>query len=208
MAQDFIHRRTQRVTWSPMTKRKMKLATRNNPSSTHKPQQIASVRMVVLVLVSFLAGVAATAFWFHRAGNSNSVNAVSRIPDESAVGLPAAPAPTPPPMASPPPVDPAVIEAVKQSVPNYAAISLEDGENILRTAALKDFAAAAKEMDEQVAAAQQKLQDSQGGQSADDQQAALKLLQDTQAAQAEKLKEVSARLQAQIAALKSLKNPQ
>jgi len=191
-----------------MTKHKMKLASRNKLRYTHKPQQIASVRLVVLVLVSFLAGVAATAFWFHRAGNSSSGNPASRIPDESAVGLPPAPAQTPPPMASPQPIDPAVIEAVKQSVPNYAAISLDDGENILRTAALKDFAAAAKEMDDQVAAAQQKLQDAQGGQSADDQQAALKLLQDTQAAQAEKLKQVSARLQAQIAALKSLKNPQ
>ncbi len=61
-------------------------------------------------------------------------------------------------------------------------------------------------MDNQVAAAQQKLQDAQGGQSVDEQQSALKLLQDTQAAQAEKLKAVTARLQAQIAALKSLKD--
>jgi hypothetical protein len=191
-----------------MTKRKMKLVLTNmiKIRSSNKPKNQASVRIVVLALVSFSLGVAATAFWFHRSGNSSSVNPVSRMPDESDVGRPAPPSQVPTPVATPQPVDPAVLEEVKQSVPNYASISLDDGENILRTAALKDFAAAAKEMEDQVAAAQQKLQDTQGGQSADEQTTALKNLQDTQAAQAEKLKEVAARLQAQITALKSLKS--
>ncbi len=184
----------------------MKLALKNKIRFTHKPKHMASVRIVVLVLVSFSLGVAVTALWFHRSGNSSSGNPVSRIPDASAVGLPASPSQTPPPVATPQPVDPAVIEQVKQTVPNYESISLDDGENLLRTAALKDFASAAKEMEAQVAAAQQKLQDAQGGQSADDQTTAVKNLQATQAAQTEKLKAVSARLQAQIAALKSLKN--
>lgn len=105
-------------------------------------------------------------------------------------------------------MDPAMIEEVKQTVPNYESISLDDGENILRAAALKDFAAAAKEMDDQVAAAQQQLQATQSGQSADQQQTAMKHLQETQAAEAEKLKEVAARLQTQIATLKSLKTQQ
>jgi hypothetical protein len=189
-----------------MTINKMKLALKNKIRCTHKPEQMASVRIVVLVLVSFSLGVAATAFWFHRPGNLNSANPAARIPDESAVGLPAPPSQTPPPVANPQPVDPAVLEEVKQAVPNYAAISLDAGENVLRAAALQDFAAAAGEMEAQVAAAQQKLQDTQGGQSVDEQPTALKNLQATQAAQTEKLKAVAARLQAQIAALKSLKN--
>jgi hypothetical protein len=162
----------------------------------------------MLVLVSFFAGVAATAFWFHHPGNSSPGNPVSWTPDESAVGRPAPPPQAPPPVVVPQPMDPAVIEGVKQSVPNYESISLDDGENILRAAALKDFAAAAKEMDDQVAAAQQRLEATQSGQSADEQQTAMKHLQETQAAEAEKLKVVAARLQAQIAALKNLKNQQ
>ena len=183
----------------------MKLAWKNKIRFNHKPEHLASVRIFVLVLVSFSLGVAATAFWLHRPGHLGSGNPAARIPDESAAGLPAPPSQTPP-VANPRPVDPAVIEEVKQTVPDFESISLADGENLLRTAALQDFAAAAKEMEAQVAAAQQKLQAAQGGQSADDQTTALKNLQATQAAQTEKLKAVSARLQAQIAALKSLKN--
>jgi hypothetical protein len=186
----------------------MKLAFTDKIQFTEKPKQMASIRIFVLVLVSFSMGVAATAFWFHRSANGSSGNPAPRMPAESAVGQPAPQSQTPPPVASPQPMDPAIIEQVKNSVPNYAAISLDDGENILRTAALKDFAAAAKEMDDQVAAAQQRLQDTQGGQSAGEQQTALEHLQETQATEAEKLKGVAARLQAQIAALKSLKNQQ
>jgi hypothetical protein len=186
----------------------MKLALTNEIRSTKKLKQMASVRTVLLVLVSFSMGVAATALWFHRPGNSSSGNPISQIPEDSAVGRPGPPSQTPPPVTRPQPVDPAIIEEVKKSVPNYESISLDDGENILRAAALKDFAAAAKEMDDQVAAAQQRLQDTQSGQSANEQQTAMKHLQETQAAEAEKLKEVAMRLNAQIAALKSLKNQQ
>jgi hypothetical protein len=186
----------------------MKLALTNKIRFTKKPKQKGSVRIVMLVLVSFFAGAAATAFWFHRPGNSSPGNPVSWVPDESAVGRPAPPPQIPQTVVSPQPMDPAMIEEVKQTVPNYESISLDDGENILRAAALKDFAAAAKEMDDQVAAAQQQLQATQSGQSADQQQTAMKHLQETQAAEAEKLKEVAARLQTQIATLKSLKTQQ
>lgn len=186
----------------------MKLAFNNNICTTKETERLGSVRIVLLVVVSFSMGVAATAFWFHRPGNSSPGIPVSQIAAESAARQPAPAPQSPPPMVSPQPVDPATIEEVKKSVPNYASISLEDGENILRTAALKDFAAAAKEMDDQVATAQQQLQDTQSGQSADEQQTAMKHLQETQAAEAEKLKEIAARLQAQITALKSLKTQQ
>ena len=191
-----------------MTGHKMKLAFNNNICTTKETERLGSVRIVLLVVVSFSMGVAATAFWFHRPGNSSPGIPVSQIAAESAARQPAPAPQSPPPMVSPQPVDPATIEEVKKSVPNYASISLEDGENILRTAALKDFAAAAKEMDDQVATAQQQLQDTHSGPSADEQQTAMKHLQETQAAEAEKLKEIAARLQAQITALKSLKTQQ
>jgi hypothetical protein len=105
-------------------------------------------------------------------------------------------------------MDPAIIAGVKQNLPNYESMSLDEGENALRAAALKDFGAAAKEMADQVATAQQRLEATQSGQSTDEQQTAMKQLQETQAAEAEKLKIIAARLQAQIAALKTLKNQQ
>lgn len=149
----------------------------------------ASVRIVLLMLVSFFLGLAVAAFWFHRPVSGNAANAVSQSsvppPVAQPMGQPAAP--PPPPTASPQPQNPAVIQEVKKLVPNYASISLSDGENILRAAALE-------QMDAQIKAAQQQLQDAQSSQSTAD--------------QLEKLKDMAARLQAQITALKSLKNQQ
>lgn len=167
-----------------------------------------SVRIIVPVVISFFLGVAVTALWSHRPAGHGGENPVSPPPVDEHVGLPA-PAPAPAPVEShPEPIDPAVIDEVKQEVPDYSSISLEDGEQILRTAALKDFAAAAKETDEQINAAQQQLQDAQNTKSAAEQQAAMKRVQETQMAAAEKLKGIAARLETQIAALKSLKNGQ
>jgi len=84
-------------------------------------------------------------------------------------------------------------------------MSLEDGTKILREAALQQFTAAAKEMDTQVKQAQQQLAQAENGQSAVEQQAAMKHVQETQAEQTEKLQLIAARLQSQIAALKQLK---
>lgn len=168
-----------------------------------------SGRIILLMLVSFLLGLAVAALWFHRPASGDAASAVSQAPVPppvaQPVGQPTAP-PAPPPPANPQLQNPAVIAEVKELVPNFASISLEDGENILRAAALKDFAAAAAETDQQTKAAQQQLQEAQNGQSANEQQAAMKNVQDTQLAGVEKLKDIAARLQAQIAALKSLKN--
>lgn len=161
-----------------------------------------AARTVLLALISFLLGVGVTAWWFHRAGNA--AEAVSQTPAAERIGLPAPPPPAP--AAIPQPQDPAVIAEVKAVVPNFDSLSLEDGENILRAKALKDFAAAAAQTDAQIKAAEQQLQDAQNGQSAAEQQAAMKHVQDTQLAGLEKLKDMAAQLQAQISALKSLKN--
>jgi hypothetical protein len=172
-----------------------------------------SVRTVLLVFISFFLGVAVTAFWFHHPAGGNETNVVSQAavpqPSVESPDIPPEPRPlppAPPPSANPQPMDPAIVEEVKKLVPNFASISLADGENILRAAALKDFAAAAADMDAQIKTAQQQLQDAQNGQSAGDQQAAMKHVQDTQSTATEKLKDIAARLQAQIAALQSLKN--
>ena len=49
----------------------MRLTLTDEIGSMNKPQrrEQAQVRIVLLALVSFLLGVAATAFWFHLASN-------------------------------------------------------------------------------------------------------------------------------------------
>jgi type IV secretory pathway VirB10-like protein len=170
-----------------------------------------STRIVILALVSFLAGVGITVFWFHHAaatngGTASQIASETPAPAPESVGVPAPPAATPqPPPAPVQPTDPAVIEQVKKEVPDYATASLDAATQTLRAAALKAFADATAEADSEIKAAQQQLQDAQNTGSAADQQAAMKRVQDAQSAAAEKLKQIAADLQNQIAALKILK---
>jgi hypothetical protein len=112
---------------------------------------------------------------------------------------------TPPPTADAGQSEVAAIREVKRSITNLASVSVEEGTKILRQAALEDLKSATKEMEEQIKAAQQRLSDAQHSQSEAEQQAAIKDLQNAQAKQTEKLKEIAARLQEQIAALQKLK---
>jgi len=170
----------------------------------------AQVQVILLALVCFLLGVAVTAFWFHRTAGANaeiSGSSTGGETDAEPSAEPAIPAnpPARPFVPSHPPVDAAMMEAVKQAIPNYASVSLEAGVQVLRAAALKQFAAAANELDAQVKQAQEQLVQAENGQAAAGQQAAMKHLQQTQAEQAEKLQQIAAQLQAQIAVLKQLK---
>lgn len=98
-----------------------------------------------------------------------------------------------------------VVQEVKALISNLGTVSVEEGTRILREAALKDFTAAAKEMERQVKEAEQRLTQAQKGGSDADQQAAMKHLRQVQAEQTEKLKQIAARSQAQIDALQQLK---
>ena len=103
------------------------------------------------------------------------------------------------------PSAPAAIEDVKRALPNYASLSVDQGTEILRQAALKEYAAAAQELQSQVAQAQAELSQAQSISPAD-QQAAMKHLQQVQAEQNQKLQQIGGQLQTQIAALKQLKS--
>jgi hypothetical protein len=191
----------------------MKLATANKIYLTSRLRtcERASIRIILLALCSFFLGVAATIFCFHLAAKRSAQNPVVQASAQSSAGESAAPvANAAPPaqsvVATPQPMDPAAITEVKRTIPNYASLSLEAGTQILRQAALKKFASAAKEMESQVANAQAGLSEAENSKSASDQQAAMKRLQQTQTAQTEKLQQIAAQLQAQIAALKQLKN--
>jgi hypothetical protein len=97
------------------------------------------------------------------------------------------------------------ISDVARLIPNVNAISLEDGVRILRDASMKDFAAAAAEMENQIKAAQQALSDAQQGKPEAEQQAAMKELQKVQLEQADKIKQIAAQLQSRLAVFQQLK---
>ncbi|MGB7769172.1 MAG: hypothetical protein WBN22_10025 [Verrucomicrobiia bacterium] len=195
----------------------MRLAFVNGVGSAKQRQwkEQAHIRIIILALVSFLLGVAATALWFHFAASRNAEISSAQTggpqtSEEPAAGQPPEPVipanpPARPLVVSQAPVDAAAIAEVKQAIPNFASLSLEEGTQVLREAALKQFTAAAKEMDAQVTHAGQQLAQAENGQSAAGQQAAMKQVQETQAEQTEKLQQIAMRLQAQIAALEQLK---
>ena len=110
-----------------------------------------------------------------------------------------------PRLANTPPATVAATEDVKRTLPNFAAVSMEEGARILRAAALKDFKETVAAMEVQVAEAQQSLSRAQNGGSEAEQQAAVKHLQQVQSGQTEKLKQIAARSAAQIEALRQLK---
>ncbi len=195
----------------------MRLTLINEIGSVNKPQkrEQAQVRILFVALVSFLLGVAATAFWFHLASKrtaeslSSQANSQGNQPDNQQPAAPPSGANSPArPFVEPPvPVAPAAIEDVKRALPNYASLSVDEGTEILRQAALKKFAAAAQELQSQVARAQAELSQAES-QSPADQQAAMKHLQQVQAEQTQKLQQIGGQLQTQITALKQLKNTQ
>lgn len=174
----------------------------------------ASVRIILLAAISFLLGVAATAVWFHATEKPIALNSTPAVAPPSAVqsAAPAAPSSgvnssAQPSVEKPSPAAPSAVEEVKRALPNYASLSLDAGSEMLRQAALKNFAAATREMQSQMAKAQEELSQAEN-KSAADQQAAMKHLQQVQMEQAEKLQQIARQLQTQIAALQSLKSQQ
>jgi hypothetical protein len=97
------------------------------------------------------------------------------------------------------------VQEVKALIPNLSSVSVEEGTRILREAAVKEFTAAAKEMEAQVKEAEQRLTQAQNSGSAADQQAAMKHLEQVQAEQTEKLKQIAARSKTQVDALQQIK---
>lgn len=112
---------------------------------------------------------------------------------------------SPGPLATPPAFDSNAVAAVKHEITNLDSVSVEQGIQILRAAALKEFQTAASESETQLKQAQEALARAQSSGSAAEQQAAMQHYREIQAAQAERLKQLGARLQAQIAALQRLK---
>ncbi|HOX55554.1 MAG TPA: Gldg family protein [Candidatus Paceibacterota bacterium] len=129
--------------------------------------------------------------------------AIARLLDASRPAGPARPGASVPQAVAP--VDTDTIRELKTLLPNLSTVTIEEGTQILREAALKEFAAAATEMETQIKQAEQRLAQAQQGGSDADKQAALRDLQQVQADQSEKLKQIAARSRAQIDALRQIK---
>jgi hypothetical protein len=109
------------------------------------------------------------------------------------------------PLAVAPRTDAVALEEVRRAIPNLDSVSLEAGTRLLREAAASEFARAAQELEARLRQAEQNLVQAQSNHSEAEEQAALKQLQQVQAEQADKLKQIAARSQAQIQALTRLK---
>jgi hypothetical protein len=109
----------------------------------------------------------------------------------------------PPPVVAQP--DAGVLESLKRSIPNLDSVSVEEGTRMLRQTALNQFTQVAQEMEAKVKDAEQAFLQAQNNNSEADQQTARKQIQQLQAEQAEKLKQVAISSQVQIDALRRIK---
>jgi len=97
--------------------------------------------------------------------------------------------------------------AIGRLIPNFKEIPFDECVRALREAAGRDLAEAGAEMEKQISKAQRALQNAQEADSQAGQLEARSRLQKTQLEQADKLKQITARLQSRITVLRQLKSP-
>lgn len=95
-------------------------------------------------------------------------------------------------VAAPP--DEAIVEEIKKLIPDLGSVSLEEGKQMLRDAAMKEAAQLAKELRPGLEAAEKAVQDASEAQKLD----RLKQLQRAELEKTQKLKDLAARAQARI----------
>jgi len=173
----------------------------DRPRRRHHAQ--AGVRTLVVGVLCLFIGLGLGALWQSRRaqGSAPKAEGTALKAEEDASG-PTAPAS---PVAATPPVEAAMLAEVKRQIPNFAAVSLEEGSQMLRAAALKDLQAALGQMEGPLKEAEQRVARMEQANSEAEKQAALKELQLLQAEQAAKLREFTMRSSAQIEALRQLK---
>lgn len=163
------------------------------------------MRPVLLPVVSFLLGVGVAALWFQFAVKHKAESPAPPASSPSAGGRAAATSPANPSVAKPGTTSPAVIAEVRRALPNYKSLTAEQGAQMLRQAALKEFTATIGESNSKIAEIQAKLSKAVKSGSPAGQQAARTQLRQIQAAQTEKLQQIAARLQSELAALRQMK---
>ena len=122
--------------------------------------------------------------------------AIARV---AAVAAPAKPAPE---IAKP---SPEIIASINRLIPDVSVVSVEQAGQIFHAEFVKQCGAVGAELETQVNAAQQQVVQAQNGGSESDLQAARQHLQQVQLAQGEKLKQLAADLQTQLAVFQQMK---
>jgi hypothetical protein len=177
-------------------------------------------RVIILALVFFVLGATASALWFSFRSNSKAPiqsslaeNNIAPRNQETTTPPPAtaptAPSAVPASHSSAPPAvaqpDPIALAAIKQSIPNVNAISLEEGTRILRATALVEFLKTTDELKARQKNAEQKFIEGQNNSSTEQQRLATKQLRDLQAEQVEKLQQIAAKSRSEIQTFQQLK---
>jgi hypothetical protein len=146
-----------------------------------------------------LTGVAVSAWWFSRKAPAEVVFQ-GQVAEDQAGAASVSPKPQSARL-----IDPVALETVKRSIPDVNAASLEAGKRILREAAVTEFEQAVLDLQARQKKAEQDFIQAQNNKSDEQQRAATKKLQELQAEQMEKLKQIAADSQAQIDAFEQLK---
>ena len=107
-------------------------------------------------------------------------------------------------VVNPTPVDAAVADELLKTIPGIESLSVAEAMQKVKAVGLEEFNAAAAAIQEEMAQAQQRLAEAQK-ENPEAEQAARHKLQQLQADQNEKLAELSARMQARLAAVQQLK---
>ena len=167
----------------------------------------AGIRTLLVAVLCLFIGFGLGGLWHSRRTQRSPVNTERETPREDAGTLSAGPTAVRQSVQAPVQIkfDPAIMAEVKRQIPNFASVSLEEGSQILREAALKDLQAALSQMEGQLKEAEQRVARVEEAKSETEKQAALKELQRLQAEQAGKLREFTARSTAQIDALRQFK---
>ena len=132
---------------------------------------------------------------YEQALESDLTRAIVRLLDGTPVTVPAVVSQ----------INTSAVQEVKALIPDLAAVSVEQGKQLLQAAALKDFTAAAKEMQAQMKEAEERYGQAQTGGTEAERKAAAKHLQQLQAEHTERLKQIAARSRAQIDAFQQIK---
>jgi hypothetical protein len=174
-----------------------------NPANLRRNHAQVGIRTLLVGVLCLFIGLALGALWQSHRAQPSTVNTKGKAPGQE-LGTPPA-GPTAVLQGLEAPVDPSIIAEVKRQIPNFASVTLEDGSQILRQAALKDLQAALSQMEGQFKEAGQRVARTEDTKSETEKQAALKELQRLQAEQAAKLSEFTTRSSAQIEALRQMK---
>jgi hypothetical protein len=192
----------------------MNRSTADNAGATQKRhgRLAARVRSLVASLAFFAVGVALGAWWFSRVPSGPPAAPVSPGPvalSESGKSDPSRAIADVDASGSPAPTvakaDAAVLDAVKQAIPNLDSVSVEEGSRLLRAAALDRMKQASQEVQFRVKQAEDHFLQAQNSPSEAEQDAALKDLQQVRKEQALKLTEIALAARAQQVALEQLK---